>query len=323
MRSLTSNICRICGNDTENRILHAREMMFGLRDKFDYFQCNTCGCVQITDIPADLGRYYPTDYYAYGIPNNTVAPHVPALRQRRNRAFLGQPVAFGRLLTAISRRPGYFNWFTGLNLDLNSAILDVGCGAGSLLLRMRRAGFSNLTGADPFIAADINYSGNLMIHKADINNVPGSYDLVMLNHSFEHMPDPLDALHAIRRLLRPNGTALIRIPVAGGYVWRKYGIDAYTLDPPRHLHLHTTRSMSILATNAGFHIDRIFYDANASIIIGSELYSRDIPEQNSGGVVARLFPPKHRQALEHFASRLNRLFDGDCAGFILRQDVNE
>src|SRR5579862_6929170 len=55
-------LCRICGAPASLEI-HAREMMFGTHERFDYVACADCGCLQIADIPADLQRFYPPDYH--------------------------------------------------------------------------------------------------------------------------------------------------------------------------------------------------------------------------------------------------------------------
>src|SRR5882757_7251102 len=57
--------CKICGNSALNIPFTAREMMFGLRDEFEYFECSSCGCVQISEIPTNMEPYYPTKYYSF------------------------------------------------------------------------------------------------------------------------------------------------------------------------------------------------------------------------------------------------------------------
>jgi SAM-dependent methyltransferase len=167
----TSHTCRICGNREGNQPFIAREMYFGWKDQFEYFECANCGCVQIDRIPDDLDRYYPSHYYSYAPPANVSIPKVPAWRRLRNRALLGRDMPLSRLLARLARPPGYFSWFDGLELDLDARILDVGCGAGSLLLRMRKAGFSNLSGVDPYISGDIDYGNGLRIRKSSLADI--------------------------------------------------------------------------------------------------------------------------------------------------------
>src|SRR6185503_2630804 len=100
---------------------------------------------------------------------------------------------------------------------LDSRILDVGCGAGGLLLKLQREGFRSLLGADPFIQADIDYGNGVRVLKRTADNVDGQFDFVMLHHSFEHMPDPAASLRILAHKLAPKGTLLIRVPVADSH----------------------------------------------------------------------------------------------------------
>jgi hypothetical protein len=51
-------VCRICGNERDNRLHRAREMFMGTRDPFTYVECAACGTLQISEAP-DLRPYYP------------------------------------------------------------------------------------------------------------------------------------------------------------------------------------------------------------------------------------------------------------------------
>lgn len=62
--SLTCKICKRAENFNEYVV---REMLYGTREKFDYFQCSRCGCLQIKEFPRDLAQYYPDNYYSKNI----------------------------------------------------------------------------------------------------------------------------------------------------------------------------------------------------------------------------------------------------------------
>src|SRR5262245_30781001 len=66
----TSRPCEVCGHTAGNKALVAREMMFGWKDEFEYVECGACGCLQLSNVPLDLNRYYPDDYYP-SIPEGT------------------------------------------------------------------------------------------------------------------------------------------------------------------------------------------------------------------------------------------------------------
>src|SRR6185436_10142585 len=113
-------------------------------------------------------------------------------------------------------------------------ILDVGAGAGKLLLDLNFLGFRNLVGVDPFIEKDIYHPSGVKILKKELKEMDQEFDLVMFNHSFEHMPEPLAILRKAHQLVRPGHFLVVRIPLAGSFAWRKYGVDWMALDAPRH-----------------------------------------------------------------------------------------
>ena len=138
--------------------------------------------------------------------------------------------------------PEYIRSLAG-RIDLDSRILDYGSGRGDLLRTLRVFGFRSLTGADKFIKDDISF-GDVKIYRRGLDDLKPAFDLVMLHHSFEHLPDPQNALAGIRRLLSSDGTALIRIPVVS-FAWEKYGVNWVQLDPPRSpFFLYTEQGVS-------------------------------------------------------------------------------
>lgn len=141
----------------------------------------------------------------------------------------------------------------------------------------------------------------------------GQYDFIMMHHSFEHMDHPDRVLAKVKELLKPKGKLLIRIPVANSYAWRKYRRYWFAWEAPRHIFLHTTRSIQLLSSGAGFSIDSVEYDSSFFHLASSEKYLRDFPYSDD-------FTMFSRRQIKDFAAearRLNRIGDGDCACFYL------
>jgi len=316
--------CRICGNDEGNRRHFPREMMFGWRDAFEYVECVRCGCLQIAQVPADLGRYYPREaYYAFKPPRRKWMPEwLRRLRHARTRHFLGQPSAAGALLARASSFPEHFAWLRYCQATFDTRIVDVGCGAGALLRKLRRDGFRSLLGADPFIEADIDYGDGVRVLKREVQDLPGEFDLAMLHHSFEHMPEPAAALRALRGKIAAGGTVLIRIPVADSELRRRYGIHWMAWDAPRHLFLHTRASMAKLAADAGFEIAQVIYDSPAQHYASCELYAKGVPyvehPRYRPGKGALAFSRAQWAEFERQAAQANARGEGDTACFYLR-----
>ncbi len=319
--------CRVCKNVQGNSLFMAREMLYGTREQFEYFECANCGCLQITTIPTDISKYYPRGYYSQTVPNPHSANFIKAfLKRKRSQQWLGQDSMVGRLLIKGKNTPNFLEWARNSRLHLEDAILDVGSGAGHLLLNMYNEGFQNLTGVDPYNEKDILYSNSVRVLKMELSEIDGVYDFVMLHHSFEHMTDPLHALREIHRVLKHNRYALLRVPVAS-YAWKTYGADWVQLDAPRHLYSHTERSINILAKEAGFEIARVDYDSGPFQFWGSIQYQKDIPLNDPRSFMdpttfvinpdQSLFTQADISSFEAQAIALNESGHGDQACFYL------
>ena len=317
--------CGVCGNTTDNTSLIAREMMLGIKEDFEYFQCSNCGCLQLKDIPANMGRYYPKeDYYSLKKENikklKPVKKYIKGLRANWN--FSSKKNLLGGFINLFYKPKPIFGWLKCGGVELTSSILDVGCGSGGLLLKLREEGFLNnrLVGIDPFIQEDINYSNGVTILKKTLSEIDEKFDFIMMHHSFEHMKNPQEVMKSLSRVLTDRGVALIRVPLASSHAYRKYGNCWVQLDAPRHLYLHTVRSIEILAKNANLTIPDIKYDSGDFQFYGSELYQRGISLKDTEGDAKAFFSNKVIRSFQKEADRLNQIGDGDQAGFYLRKE---
>jgi 2-polyprenyl-3-methyl-5-hydroxy-6-metoxy-1,4-benzoquinol methylase len=202
-------------------------MAFGRRDPFAYFECSGCGCVQIAKVPDNLADYYPQEYFAFRPQHRLARSRIRAMVDGpRYRAATGEKSMLGALANRVAKPLDYVQWAQTAGLDRSAHVLDVGCGAGKLLVRMKHAGFRECTGVDPFIDNTVHYHNGVTVHRTSVSDFASTrtepFNLIMLHHALEHMPDQRSVMHSVRRLLSPGGCVLIRIPVAGSYAWRTY-----------------------------------------------------------------------------------------------------
>jgi 2-polyprenyl-3-methyl-5-hydroxy-6-metoxy-1,4-benzoquinol methylase len=102
-------------------------------------------------------------------------------------------------------------------VQTDSRILEVGSGSGSLLLAFAELGFSHLLGVDQYIERSVTYPSGVTILKQSLEGIRGNFDLIMLHHVFEHMPDSRTVLQTLTNLLTPEGCILIRTPVSDSF----------------------------------------------------------------------------------------------------------
>ena len=206
--SMQTYECRLCGQ-TGNSTTHvAWEMMFGLGESFTYFECDSCGSLQIDHIPENMAPYYPENYYSLAARDSGPPSGWRKIWDRTSAVFsLKGP---NHWLPAVKHREIY-EWLKNAGVHFNSSILDVGCGSGALLLRLRNDGFTDLTGYEPHIPDTLSYEGNVTVHN-QVDQVEGRFDLVMLHHSLEHMPDQHSAFQRLAGWVKPGGKLLPAFP---------------------------------------------------------------------------------------------------------------
>lgn len=270
--------CRICGKEGLNKVYKVKEMMYGTREEFPYFVCDSCNCMQIKEIPANLGEFY-NNYYS--------------MNSCQNIEFFEE-------------------------VTEHDAILDVGCGSGAYLVDLAHKGHGNLFGCDPFIPDDINYGDRIFIKKCEIMGMEGSFDLIRFADSFEHIANPIETLKAVKRLLRRNGKCRIELPVFPNAAWDVFGTDWYEIDAPRHLYLFSRKSLEYICGLVGLKIEEMVYDSAAVQFLSSYMYSLDIPLLNQFGTNwAEYMSKEEYDYFQEATEKVNEKGYGDHARLII------
>lgn len=219
----------------------------------------------------------------------------------------------------------FFVILRNTNINLKSKILDIGCGSGDILKQLHSFGFKNLLGIEPNIEEDISIKKNKLIIKTMLEDYVEKYkekfDLIMLNHSFEHMPNPIAILQSIKKISHQNTTILLRIPLSNSYAFRKYKENWVQLDAPRHLFLYSEGVLEMFS-KAGFECLNVIYDSTDFQFWGSEQYTKNIPlvseKSYSINPSNSIFSPDQIEDYKSKANKLNLEKDGDMAAFIFR-----
>ena len=301
--------CAICGNQKSNKRYSLREMMFGYKDEFQYFQCDNCTCFQIEDIPQNMDKYYPVNYYS--LKQETEKPlKFNYFKQLQYDYLSGYKKSVLGAIASFKYNPKTYSWFKNMGLkNKDVKILDVGCGNGKLLKQLFQVGFTNLTGIDPYLEKDIIYNAHLKTLKTSIFEIEGQFDIIMMHHSLEHMANQFEVLNRIYQLLNAEGKLLIRIPIMSEPLFLKYGTNMVFLDPPRHFFIHTIKSITTLFNRLGFVVKKTIYDAEVLDVITSEEYMKGISMKDSQSYSANknksVFSKKEIIGFKKYIHKLN------------------
>jgi 2-polyprenyl-3-methyl-5-hydroxy-6-metoxy-1,4-benzoquinol methylase len=264
--------CPICAQD-ERWLLYgdlADRMWSSAGGGWRLHRCRTCFSAFLDPRPnrETIGRAY-TQYYTHDR-----APAPPQLRAARLRAALmngylnarygyefSPASRLGPVIARFLPKRRYYADRAVRDLARRPAsrnrLLDVGCGQGTFLVEMRKAGW-DVHGLEPDTeAAAVAAAAGVPVADVPIEQAPfepGSFDALTMNHVIEHLHDPLDALHRCRRLLRPGGTLWIATPNLGARGHAVFGRHWIGLDPPRHLVLFTRDSLAGAVERSGFNV---------------------------------------------------------------------
>ena len=76
-------------------------------------------------------------------------------------------------------------------------------------------------------------------------------------HSIEHVHEPLEILREAYRLLVPGGKVIIACPNIESWAFRRFGVNWFGLDLPRHLTHFSPESLTAILQTAGLRMESL------------------------------------------------------------------
>lgn len=231
--------CPLCGGRNFRRVFTV--------ESHPVVCCTACGLQFTNPQPSDaeLAAIYGPDYV---LAEDGSAAHGHIVHSKRATADL-----YLDLLPA----PGGANGATPGGSSSRGRLLEIGCGAGNLLLRAAERGY-DVTGVEysPFAcqrARDtLGGRGRVIQGEIDVlRDESDAYDVCVLCDVIEHVRNPADFLRHVRRLLRPGGVVLIATPSTDSWSARMMGSRWMELKP-EHLFYFGRATMTRQLVNAGF-----------------------------------------------------------------------
>ena len=290
--------CFLCG--ARGTTLHAglRDRVFGAPGDWRMAVCRRCSLGWLDPRPtaADIGKAYAT-YYTHASQQasavfHSVVPSARRLERAKDRVAgwfreaaegvrarrLGYEAPSGslgvKLLSRLSERVPVVRdsavlSVAGLPPGAGRRLLDVGCGSGEFLIRMRERGW-DVVGVEPDpVAAAGARAGGLDVRDGmldDARFAGESFDAIVLSHVIEHVHDPVALLRECSRVLRPEGTLVLMTPNLESVGHRRFGADWRGLEPPRHLHVFSVESLESCVARVGLTVARV--STNARLVRG-------------------------------------------------------
>lgn len=139
--------------------------------------------------------------------------------------------------------------------DKSAPILDVGCGFGQMLMRLKDAGYSHIKGID-IGNESVDFCRQSGLDVAQIQSIKEfsavnqkRFQLILMSHVLEHIPkeEVIENLIAIRSMLQPGGRFIVMVPNAQSATGVYWMYEDYT-----HYQLFTAGSLLYVLKSAGF-----------------------------------------------------------------------
>jgi len=212
-------VCVACGSKDARAL--------GVKNELELLRCRRCATIYTPYSPWYSSEFYYGSYY----PEQSLAP--PAFVQTRLEEITAGFSPFRR----------------------ENRLLDIGCGAGGLLLAARKNGWNaqGLDVAEPAtghvrtLGFDV-FHGEL--HQAQF---PAQhFDVITAAEILEHLSEPRLLVQEVARVLRPGGLFWITTPHVRGLSARVLGLKWRCIWPPEHLQLFSVAGMKALLHDAGF-----------------------------------------------------------------------
>lgn len=241
-----------------------------ISEPWSFKQCvNTdCGLVWLDPAPRpeEMWKAYTTYHTHTRKPGKRLAQATLSLAHR----LINLCLQLLWLANGLKREADYLRFMTLAQVPAGK-LLDVGCGGGRFLNRIKKRGWQ-VEGSDFDAQATRKVTARYGIktHVGDLLQcaLPAdSFDVITMSQTIEHLYAPEMTLRECLRILKPGGLLVMTTPNCASIGAREFGALWRGWEAPRHLQLFTVASLQRLTRHAGFEVTEArTYSAGAAVV---------------------------------------------------------
>lgn len=335
--------CALCGRPGTTLHSQLGDRLFDVPGEWSLRSCTGCSLVWLDPMPSEdqLAAFYD-DYYTHQDTHQDAHHDISHDAQEddpaeaswfRRAVTLGIPAARMGYVEAPSTTTAEqwaargLAWIGPLRevaehgvmwlpTSRRGLLLDVGCGSGVFLERMRNFGW-RIAGVEPDAKARqaaahrLGPGVTVAASLADEALGDASFDAITLSHVIEHVPDPVATLRDCARLLAPSGTITCVTPNTKGLGRRSFGKSWIHWDPPRHLHLFEPETLGRAFIDAGLEVSHTETPGSTAHYVWQASATLERRGRVPGGQPTRVSPALWLEslgfwAIEYVLTRLGR-----------------
>lgn len=250
--------CDFCGQNKTNLFREAGSEV--TRERFRIVRCNNCGLVYLNPRPAKdvIGRYYPVDsYYSYrDFSDRKRFNYREWLKKISLEGYYDSKNVLKKLISKFL----VGNFMIVVPKEKKGRLLDIGCGSGEFLNRMKDFGWQVWGVEISKEAADRGNKRGINIYCGELGGADfpdNFFDVVVLSQSMEHVYSPGSYLGEIHRILKPEGSLIVGVPNIECMESKIFKQSWHALDVPRHLYFFTVETLRRYLEKYGFEVEKV------------------------------------------------------------------
>ncbi|MEW6268635.1 MAG: class I SAM-dependent methyltransferase [Thermodesulfobacteriota bacterium] len=236
--------CRMCGGAGTLLYPDCLDLEYFTTSDAAMYRCVACTLVFLHPLPTreELAALYPANYYNFQARRGALARFLFE-RYHTRQAFLCMR-----------------------HLGPEGAFLEVGCGDGGILAKLRERGIADVQGIEIASAGvEAARRKGLRVFHGTLEefDTHDRFDMVFLSHVIEHVLDPGFAMRRVAELLKPGGVVYVETPNVGSLDGRLWASNWGLIHYPRHLYLFDPGTLRRLLEGAGLRVERSTFELNS------------------------------------------------------------
>lgn len=236
--------CFICGSDMNNFLIGKDFALRTSEKKYTIIKCNNCKLEQIYPMPKrdEQASFYPKNYYSYENKKN---------EQKKTINLMSIWTKFFDSIFRLFEKKWYnINDYKNENWKY---FLDIWCGEGINLDIMKKRWWKSFW----FEIGKVGRKGDIFYGNSIKDTDWGTlkFDIIYINHVFEHIDTPEETLETVKSLLKKDGKVIIVVPSSNWLSSSILAEYAPERDIPRHLFTYNKKNASLLFKKEWFIIE--------------------------------------------------------------------
>ena len=204
-------------------------------------------------------------------------------------------------------------------IDRTSEVVDIGCGSGALLWKIKKDCGLRTVGIEPDKLKSRVAKEHFKIDEVRneffeefVNQTERKFDMVSLRHVLEHLKDPNGVLSSLKGILKKDGYLFIVVPNVSDFKPSKSLEDSFEYG---HVYSYTPRTLQLLLLKNGYKIVKWSFDYKLSLQIlavrtENNINSISFDELSSGCSLRDVEKALKKHQLRHILFRLKRKITG-------------